>query len=238
MRFLVTRPQPECRQTADILRAAGHVADELPLLVMHAQMPERFDLSDVSAVAFTSRRAVALITEHQQFSDLKQLPVFTVGSATAKVCEEAGFQSIKFAEEGVASLGQLILDSQNGLEPGSVLYPAAQERAGDLEGILDARNVSCRLVVIYGMDRLDVLPDEITHTLDVKAYDGVLIFSKRTAETLVSLIKKNGLEHIFSDLSVYAISRQAAEPLSRFMKVRVADMPCQSALLDLVLADC
>ncbi|CTQ56612.1 uroporphyrinogen-III synthase [Roseibium album] len=238
MRFLVTRPQPECRQTADFLRAAGHVADELPLLVMHAQMPERFDLSDVSAVAFTSRRAVALTTEHQQFSDLKQLPVFAVGSATAKVCEEAGFQSIKFAEDGVASLGQLILDSQEGLAPGCVLYPAAQERAGDLEGILEVGNVQCRPVITYRMDRLGVLPDEIARALDAKAIDGALIFSKRTADTLVSLIKKTGLEHIFSDLSVYAISRQAAEPLSMYMKVRVADMPCQSALLDLVLADC
>jgi uroporphyrinogen-III synthase len=238
MRFLVTRPQPDCRQTADILRAAGHVADELPLLVMHAQLPNRFDLKEVSAVAFTSRRAVALITEHHQFSDLKQLPVFTVGSATAKVCEEAGFQSIRFAEDGVASLGQLILDSHNELVPGFVLYPVAQERAGDLEGILEAGNVQCRPVITYRMDRLGVLPDEIARALDVKAYDGVLIFSKRTAETLVSLIKKNGLEHIFSDLSVYAISRQAAEPLSRYMKVRFADMPCQSALLDLVLADC
>jgi uroporphyrinogen-III synthase len=238
MRLLVTRPQPDCKQTADFLRAAGHVADELPLLVMQTQLPERFDLKEVTAIAFTSGRGVAVIAEHRQFSDLKQLPVFTVGSATAKVCEEVGFQSIKFADDGVASLGQVILDSREGFESGCVLYPAAQDRAGDLEGILKAGNVRCRPVIIYRMDRLGVLPDEITRVLGAKAYDGVLIFSKRTAETLVQLIKNNGLEHIFSDLSVYAISRQAAEPLSRYMKVRVAASPCQSALLDLVLADC
>lgn len=238
MRFLVTRPQPDCKSTADLLRAEGHVADEMPLLEMKAELPVRFDLERISALAFTSRRAVALMAGHAQAADLKKLPVFAVGGATAKICEEAGFLSVLPAQNSVQSLGQLILNNHHDLAIGHVLYPAAKERAGDLEGILGAENLSCDTVDIYRMEPKEGLPDTVLAPLTDGTYDGVLIFSRRTAETLLSLIKNNGLEHILSGLSVYAISRQAAEPLSRYVKVRVADHACQQSLLDLALADC
>ncbi|MBO6507233.1 MAG: uroporphyrinogen-III synthase [Roseibium sp.] len=238
MRFLVTRPQPECRLTADRLRSEGHVADELPLLVATSELPGTLDLEGVGAIAFTSRRAVDLLATHRQVDSLVTLPVFAVGKATAEACARAGFESVLTASDGVGSLAKLILDNRSLVAGKTVLYPAARQRAGDLEGLLSAGNILCRTVVVYRMDPLTRLPGDMVRNLDDNIYDGILIFSRRTAEALVSLIETSGLDHIFSDLSVYAISRQAAEPLSRFNRVHVADAPCQNALLELALAEC
>ncbi|MES0812919.1 uroporphyrinogen-III synthase [Roseibium sp. SCPC15] len=238
MRFLVTRPQPDCRSTADKLRAAGHVADEAPVLVFRPDPPDKFDLSQVSALALTSRRAVDVLTAHSQVQDLRKLPVFTVGDKTAAACRQAGFSEVLSAAGDVSALTQLILERRDKLDGGTVLYPVAQERTGSLESDLGQNGVSCNAPVVYRMDQAEELPSGVINVLRSNSYDGALVFSKRTAATFFQLLKSHRLDHIFSSLTIYCISRQAAEPLSDYMKVHVADAPCEKSLLDLTLAEC
>jgi len=238
MRFLVTRPQPDCKRTADKLRAFGHIADEAPLLHFSPEAPERFDLDGIAALAFSSRRGVAALADHAQLPELSHLPVFTVGKATAAASRKAGFSDVRAAEGDVEALGRLILDCRDRLEPGEVLYPAARERAGDLEGALSEGGMACRTVVVYRMSPVAGLDGEVVRTLEISGYRGVLVYSKRTAQTLAGLLRKHRLEHIFSSVTVYAISLRAAEPLSGLTDVRVAAAPNEQALLELALAEC
>ena len=238
MRFLVTRPQPDCERTAAKLRMAGHVADEAPLLLFQPVGPGSFDLENVSALAFSSRRAVKVVAAHEQFPEMRALPIFTVGDRTAEACREAGFDNVVSARGDVDGLGHLILKHRDVLDDGAVLYPAARKRSGDLEGVLAHGNVSCHPVVVYEMEQARDLPADVLQALRSGAYDGTLIFSKRTAEALLMLLKVYGLEHIFSSLKIYSISHRAAEPLSEYMRVHVAAAPCEKSLLDLALAEC
>jgi uroporphyrinogen-III synthase len=235
MRFLVTRPQPDCKRTADKLRAAGHVADEAPLLEMRAAPPDRFDLDGVAALAVTSRRTLQVLETHAQFRNLRQLPVFTVGDATAEACRKAGFANVQSASGDVGGLADLILRRR---PAGDILYPAAEDRAGDLEGRLAAGGLRCRTVVVYRMEPAAALPAEAVSALVDGAYDGVLVYSKRTAEALVSLAQAAGLDHILSRMRVYALSRQVAGPLQGAAEVRFAPVPNEQALLELVLTRC
>ena len=238
MRFLVTRPQPDCRRTAERLRSLGHVADEAPVLKTVEVPSADIGSSGVSALAFSSRRAVSLLSAHGQMEDLRQLPVFTVGDASALACREAGFKQVLSASGDIGALAQLILDNRSSLSPGEVLYPAAQDRAGDLEGRLAAGGISCRTVVLYRMEPAQSLSSAVVENLKGGAFDGVLIYSKRTAEAFRALVRNHGLDHIFSSLPVYALSPQSAEPLSEVSHVRVAAAPNESALLDLALTQC
>ncbi|MEO9773186.1 uroporphyrinogen-III synthase [Roseibium sp.] len=235
MRFLVTRPQPDCRRTADRLRAAGHVADEAPLLVTRETLPDHLDLSGVTALAVSSRRTVAVLETHPQIGALRALPVYSVGDATAAVCRNAGFADVLSAQGDVGALADLVLRSQASNDAGVVLYPAAADRAGDLEGRLAAGNVSCRAVSVYRMDPAGALPPDVLDLLLRGACDGVLIYSKRTAETLNDLVRFHGLGHIFSGLQGYALSSQAAAPLSGILPLKTAAAPNEDALLELVL---
>ncbi|MEE4012788.1 uroporphyrinogen-III synthase [Roseibium sp. FZY0029] len=238
MHFLVTRPQPDCRRTAEKLRALGHVADEAPVLKTVEVGSAGIGLEGVSALAFSSRRAVAILAAHSQIDDFRKLPVFTVGDATALACREAGFPKVHSASGNIDALAQLILDKRSGLSSGEVLYPAAEDRAGDLEGLLAAGDVSCRTVVVYRMDAVTRLPSAVVDSLNSSAFDGVLIYSRRTAEAFVALVRSHGLDHILSGLPVYALSRQSAEPLSEASHVRVAAAPNETSLLDLALTQC
>ncbi|PVB61523.1 uroporphyrinogen-III synthase [Labrenzia sp. 011] len=238
MRFLVTRPQPDCKRTADKLRAAGHVADEAPLLDFQVSPPAPLDLSGVCAVAFSSRRAVSVLAGHPQLAELLDLPVFTVGAATAEACRRAGFADVRSAGGDFAALGRLILRERAGLGPGAVFYPAAQDRSGDLERVLKTGALACRTRVVYRMDPMEKLPSEVVRALSLAAYDGVLVYSRRTAETLVAALHSAGLGAKIPGLKVYAISSHAAAPMREAAQVRVAQAPCETALLDLVLAEC
>jgi len=238
MRFLVTRPQPECRRTAERLRAAGHCADEAPVLDCVGTPPARLDLAAVSALAFSSSRAIAALAGHSQSAELQGLPVFTVGSSTAEAARQAGYDQVFSAEGNVVALAQLILGMRDRLGSGSVLYPAAQDRAGDLEGLLSGGNLSCRTIDVYRMAQVDSLPQDVTAALRTDAYDGVLIYSRRTAEAFRALLAAACASHDFRRLTVYALSRQAGAPLSQTMEVRVAPAPNENALLDLVLTQC
>lgn len=238
MRFLVTRPQPDCKATADRLRALGHDAEEWPLLKFRADAPSTFDLSAVGALAFTSRRAVDALIGHSQLCALKELPVFTVGDKTAEACRDLGFKTVQSANSDVRGLAKLILGTRSKFTGDDVLYLAPLDRAGDLAGLLESSSLRCQTVSIYRMDAVDTLPDDVRSAFDQNRYDGVLIFSQRTGKTFTTLLKENGLGHIFSSLPIYAISAQAAESLERFDRIHIADVPREDALIGLVLADC
>jgi len=238
MRFLVTRPQPECARTAERLGAAGHVADEAPVLECVQDPPARFDLSDVAALAISSRRAVAVLAGHGQGEELRRLPVFTVGGATAEAARQAGFGAVFSADGDIAALAGLILQNRQDIAPGRVLYPAAADRAGDLVGLLAGGNLSCQAVDVYRMQPANRLTEQALQGLKGNAYDGVLIYSRRTAEAFRALIEAAFPGRNFRQLPVYALSEQAGAPLSETMDVRVAPAPNENALLDLALTQC
>lgn len=238
MRVLVTRPQPDCRRTAERLRAGGHVADEAPVLHCVPTLPARFDLGGVSALVFTSRRAIAVLGGHGQVSAFHHLPVFTVGDATADAARQAGYRDVLSADGDVSALAGLILDRKADLAGGGVLYLAAAERAGDLEGRLASADVRCQTVAIYRMDPAGSLPDEVLETLRGGGYDAVLVYSRRTAEAFRALLDARGVLESLGRTAVYALSRQAGAPLADTMCVHVAPEPNENALLDLALTRC
>jgi len=238
MRFLVTRPQPECRRTSERLRAAGHIADEAPVLACEEIPPARLDLAHVSALAFSSPRAIAALAGHDQSAVLQALPVFAVGKSTAEAAQRAGYTTVWSADGDIAALAELILGHQGRLETGSVLYPAAADRAGDLGELLTGGNMSCRTVAIYRMKQVDSLPAGVLEVLRGDGYDGCLIYSRRTAQAFLALLEAGLSNHVFHRTTVYALSEQAGALLSGTLPVQVALAPNENALLDLALTQC
>lgn len=238
MRFLVTRPQPECKRTADLIRAAGHLADEAPLLEFRAEVPVQLDLGDVSALVFTSRRAMDAFSGHQQLEQLRYLPVFTVGDATAAACRAAGFTRVVSASGDVSSLGELLVSKRQMFDGGNVLYLAARDRSGDIDAILRENGIGSKTVVVYRMAAAGALADDVRNLLCGGGYNGVLVYSRRTAETLLQLLRSSCSEAVLSGFRVFAISQQAAEPLSGYMRVEAADDPSEKALMELALGAC
>src|SRR6266849_624115 len=108
VRLLVTRPEPECERTAALLRERGHEVLLMPLLRIEPIADAELGAGPWAAVLFTSANAVRAIAAHRRFSELADLPAYTVGRRTQAAAAAAGFASIVSADGDVNALVSLI----------------------------------------------------------------------------------------------------------------------------------
>lgn len=215
MRVWVTRTLPGALKTAERLRALGHEPLVEPLFEVRPLAPE-LDLTGVAALAFTSGHGVTAFAAR---SSERALPVFAVGDATAAAATAAGFGAVRSAAGDVSRLAASIAETR---PSGVVLHLAARERAGNLEGALQAAGVAARTVAVYEtVERAWTAPDR---------FDAVLVQSPRAAHVLADRLPS-------ATPAVFAcVSPAAAAPLTRaeFVAVRAAAEPTEAALLDLL----
>ena len=225
LRLWVTRARPGAEATAARLVDMGHRPLVSPLLAIRRLQP-RLDLAGVGAVAFTSRNGVAAFAA---LNPERDLPIFTVGDATAGAAREAGFRDVRSAAGDVTALAALII-----AEPveGAVLIAGAREPAGDLPGALKAADVPTRVAVLYAA--VAAPGRRGLAALKARKLDGVLIHSPRAARRLADLTE--GLIPAAGAVPAFCISPAAAAPLKgspAFAPVAAAH-PDEATLLSLL----
>jgi len=232
MKFLVTRPLPDCHRTAAKLRSFGHEAVEEPMLTMRVTLPIDLPAKDYSGVVVTSARVAGVLTASPIAERLKHLPVFAVGDRSAHAMQEAGWQDVRSAQGAVDDLERLILDHK---PVGPLLYLAARDRAGGLENVLGEAGLSCDLVEAYAMEPVACLSARVADDIKAGRYDGVLIYSARTGETFLRAAQKTGVADALRDVPVYAISQSAGNSLEGWTCVIAPAVPTEEALLNIAL---
>ncbi len=236
MRILVTRPAPECALTAQKLRDLGHEAVEMPLLQVRFLTPDLTDLASLDAVAVTSGRALTALAKLGEFSAFlsrfRDLPIFCVGGKTADRARALGFRNLRSADGNVEALSKLILSCE---DVQSVLYVAAEDRSGDLEGELSRAGRRCEVVEVYRTELVESLPEKIISDLAQDRFDAVLIYSARTATALRSCLSSLNIP---MGARVLALSPKAGQPLSDLVNVEIAAHPDEASLFKLLLSDC
>ena len=198
-------------------------------------VPDRFDLTGIGALAVTSARIADFLESHPQIAELFKLPVFAVGNHSAQAMRVAGFSKAVSADGDAKALADLIIGSK--LQD-TVLYLAAQQRAGNLEGLLSEANCPVRLVEIYRMTVVKQLETAVVTALKERMLDGVLIYSRRTAEALILLLESHDLIDALSGLRVISISKQAASPLPSAARIEIAELPTEDSVLARALSLC
>lgn len=210
----MTRAEPGAARTAARLTALGFEPIVAPLLAIRPLAQPRPDLAGVSALAFTSANGVAAFIA---LAGVPQLPVFTVGDATAEAARAAGFTVVRSAGGAVEDLARLLADQ--GPRDGLVLAPGALEPAGDLAALIGDTPRLRRLPVYEAVQTAAAAP---------RSFDAILIHSPRAARALVA-----GPGAETTGRLAVAISPAAAAVLSGldFFEVRIAAAPTEAALL-------
>jgi uroporphyrinogen-III synthase len=231
VRLLVTRPEPDGARTAAALRAHGHEALLAPLMRVEALTDADLGIGPWSALAFTSANAARTIARHPRRAELTGLPAFAVGGRTADAVRAAGFDDVVSADGDSGDLARLITDRLGG-KGGTLLYLAGEDRAGDLT----PAGVATHLVVIYRAVAVDRFPPPVHDALVAGHLDGVLHFSRRSAETYLDCASAAGLLDIALMPFHFCLSPHVAEPLAiaGAADIRVASRPEEAALLELV----
>ena len=225
MRLLVTRPQGDGERTAARLRARGHHVTLAPLLRVE---PVDFELprEALSAVVMTSANAAHAIARHPRREALVALRVFTVGRHTAEAARAAGFRAVESADGDKDDLVALI-SARYGERSAPLLY---------LAGDLAASGVPLLTAVAYRAVKVERFAPDVAAALAQGALDGVLHFSRRSAQAYLDCAARVGsLERALAPVH-FCLSRQVSQPLTAAgaAAIRLAPHPDEAAMIDLV----
>jgi uroporphyrinogen-III synthase len=231
MRLLVTRPEPDGERTATELRARGHEVTLAPLLRVEAIAGAELGNGPWDAVLFTSANGARAIAKHPRRAEMIALPALAVGQSSAAAAREAGFRNVTSADGDGGALVRLAAARFAGR---SLLYLAGEERARDLAGELAASGARLTTVIVYRTAQARAFPADATAALAAGAIDGVLHFSKRSAESYLACAKAAPGPALAP--MHFCLSARAAEPLQAAgaQRVLIAARPDEAGMLALV----
>ena len=237
MRLLVTRSQPNASETAFALRAHGHEPIVAPLFELEILSEVEADDGPWDAILLTSVNALWGAIALASSDRWRGVPVFAVGERTAQAAREQSFTDVTSAAGDVYDLANLVAARLT--PPAHLLYLAGEERAGDLAGALRTKNFTVDTVQVYRIVAAQTLPPPAAAALTGEI-DGVLHFSRRSAEAFLTAARNSGLlEAALRKPVHYCLSPRIAEPLraAGAVDVRAAERPDAAALLALISPD-
>jgi uroporphyrinogen-III synthase len=235
MRLVLTRPQDDSERSAAALRARGHEVLIAPL--MRIEMITADLRPPWGAVIVTSANAAAAVATHPARDALIKLPVYAVGKRSADAARSAGFSNVASAGGDLRDLVRII--SERGPDnQAPLLYLAGEDRAGDLIGDLAVHGIAAELAVVYRAVTAP-FPPELIAALKAKTVDGVLHFSKRSADNYLDGAKKAGIAMQALGVRHFCLSAPIAMPLveAGADNVIVAKRSDEAALLALAEVD-
>jgi uroporphyrinogen-III synthase len=235
MRLLVTRPEADAERTATALRQCGHTVIVAPLL--HIEYVENAEIGPgpFAGILVTSANAAWAIVRHPRFAQLRALPVFAVGDRSAEAMRAVGFADVTSANGDAGDLAALV--ARRFIKRGvSLLYVAAADRSGDLAAALSTLGLAVRTIVMYRAVAAAFFPASAAAAF-ADGVDGVLHFSRRSADVYVKVATASGLGEAALQHPVhFCLSAQVAEALQQAgaAERRVAASPTEAALLELI----
>lgn len=239
MQLLVTRPEPDASATAARLRALGHTVVVEPLLnVTFTAPPANLEKPAVLLVSSVNgARAMAAWPAVAAWSDV---PVYGLASTEAITRVSPALAARVAPDNARVHTGAELAEAIRATVPadsGPILYCAAHDRSGDLETALIAAGYDLRVVEAYRADPVQEFSPATREALAHGAIDGVLLYSRRTAQTYLHLGDHAGITAELRIPSYYVISRAVADVVSDLAAaVHVAKNPNEDSLLALIPA--
>lgn len=224
----LTRPVDDNAILAEVLASYGIHTVHAPLLtiapVSHVSLPT----TPPAALLLTSRHAV-----HALPPAWAHIPVFCVGKATADAVRAKHYTQVITGESDVVSLLPRIAESCAGHD---LLYLSGEEISVDVAALLETHQVRTQRMIVYRAIATTALSEEIKHALQAQQLTGVVLFSARTANIAVDLIRAAGLAEQAASLDAFCLSLPVAQQAAgiAWKHVRVAHMPTRDAMLEMI----
>jgi uroporphyrinogen-III synthase len=226
---LITRPEPGAGRTAAKLEALGFVPVVAPVLRIRP-LPFRLPGGRIAAVLLTSASAVDPLP-----STLHAVPLLTVGSATARRAEAAGFGNVASADGNATDLAAMVR-ARVPRRNGALLLACGQGQSLSLAAELRAAGYRVLRRVVYAAVPVPRLPETARTALAGERLRAVLFFSAETARHFMRLTRAEGLVARLRRLDAITIGTPAGMALEaeHWARVRVAGKPTQDEMLALL----
>lgn len=232
MRVVITRPGEDGAALAEILGARGIETVLEPLLTIKQLDGPSIDLSGIQAILVTSANGVRALARR---TDNRSIPVFAVGDATATTSRSSGFQQVHSASGDVVALAGLVKDLLKPVD-GPLLHIAGTEIAGDLAAMVGEAGFECRREVLYEAEKARTLSTSLTAAIKENQIDAVLLYSPRSADAFVQLLRKARIVRSCQSMKAICLSQAVAQKVEElhWREVLIASHPTQESLLELL----
>ena len=236
MRLLLTRALPEGAASASRLRKLGHEAVLCPVTEIVALEPA-IPHDPVDAIIATSANAFCGAIAKSVLARWPNMPSYFVGSKTVQAARKAGFAE---GRRGLVASDAATLFSAIRLPaPANFLYLAGYDRKLELELALQAAGHKVVVLETYAAQAVTALGADARAALQTGAMDGVLHYSRRSAEIFVRLVEQAGVSQDVLAMQHYCLSTDVAGALRDVgtQQVEIAATPDEDGLFALLPLD-
>jgi len=213
MNILITRPLMDTEDLMEKLFAYGHKIIHLPTLKISTVETELINPENFDAFVFTSTNAIRNL---KLASTNKNLHCFCVGSITEKIARQSGFVSTSSAGGTVNALKNLIMISDKINKNSKLAYFCGDNITYDLDLELKNEGLKIKKIINYSSEVISDLNNENKKLIESFPPDLIYIYSARSAESFMAIIKKYGLNPLVTQSTVMCISKKVA----KFFKIQ------------------
>ncbi len=231
-KILLTRPRAASEKLAETLKGLGFDCVIEPLLTIEPLNSTAPDMKNIQAVMITSANALDVLAEQgADIAELFHLPCFCVGLRTAEKAQDFGFTNIHAGGSDGIELAQLITATHQGH---SVLHIAGKDTDRKAQTELEKFGFQVIFWPVYEAIAATELTDKTAQLLKRQGVDVVLVFSVRTAQTLATLVKQQGVEVACDRISAIGLSDAVTEALRPlpWRRIMSANEPTETAVIE------
>ena len=207
MNILITRPLMDAEDLMEKLFAYGHKIIHLPTLKISAVETKLVNPDNFDAFVFTSTNAVRNL---QLTNTNKSLHCFCVGSITEKIARQLGFVNTSSAGGTVNALKNLIMISDKINKNSNLAYFCGDNISYDLDLELRKEGLKIKKIINYTSEVISDLNSENKKLIENYPPDLIYIYSARSAESFIAIVKNYELNPLVTQSTVMCISKKVA----------------------------
>jgi uroporphyrinogen-III synthase len=185
----------------------GHRIIHLPTLKILPSNIDPINPNEFDAFIFTSANAIRNLKLN---STNKNLHCFCVGSLTEKIARQAGFKNTSSAGGTVNALKNLIMISDKININSKLAYFCGDYIAYNLDSELKKEGIKVKKIINYHSELILDLNNENKKLIELYPPDLIYIYSSRSAESFVAIVKNYSLGPLMTQSTVMCISEKVA----------------------------
>ena len=205
MNILITRPLIDSEDLMGKLFSLGHKIVHIPTLKISAANISLVDAQKYDAFIFTSANAIRNLKLNNQ--DTNKV-CFCVGSITEKIVRQKGYNNTISAGGTVNALKNIILNSDQIDKKKSIAYFCGDYISSNLDIELKNEGLQVDKIINYTSKKITDLNEENNKIIKNHPPDIIFIYSKRSAESFIEIVKKYSLNGLMTESRVLCISEK------------------------------
>ena len=207
MNILFTRPLIDSEDLMRKLFSLGHKIIHLPTLKISSTNMKPIDPNNFDAFIFTSANSI----RNLKISKQKKIICFCVGIMTEKIARQTGFNETLSAGGTVNALKNLIINSNKIDKQSNIAYFCGDNISSDLEKDLKKEGLKVKKIINYTSEKIVDLSNENKEMIKKYPPDLVFIYSIRSADSFIKIIKNYSLYPLMTGSTVMCISKKVAK---------------------------